>query len=132
MTQIRFAVFALSLALTGFSATCQNAPLTHGQSLPTASELKHMASVAHSAEDYKALALSYSNWETDYLNRAAAEKQEMERRSQSIVLTAAKYPRPVDSSRNRYEYFSYKAREMATQSEKFSALAVSGVASPRN
>ena len=35
---------------------------------------------------------------------------------------AAKYPRPVDSSRNRYEYFLYEAGQMSQQAEHYESL----------
>jgi hypothetical protein len=36
---------------------------------------------------------------------------------------AAKYPRPVDSARNLYEYYMYKASEAGTLEAKYSRLA---------
>jgi hypothetical protein len=49
-----------------------------------------------------------------YLQKAAEEKKEWDRRSQNITSAAAKYPRPVDSARNLYEYYMYKASEAGT------------------
>ena len=46
--------------------------------------------------------------QTKYQRQAQEEKAEWERRSQNVTGPAAKYPRPVDSSRDRYEYFEYK------------------------
>jgi len=77
---------------------------------------------AHSPNEYRALAGYYGEQQTSYLKQAAEEKQEWVRRSQNIVGVAAKYPRPVDSARNLYEYYMYKASQMGALSLKYSQL----------
>ena len=78
---------------------------------------------AHAPEQYTALASYYGPAEANYLQKAAEEKQEWARRSQNITSVAAKYPRPVDSARNLYEYYMYKASEAGTLAAKYSHLA---------
>jgi hypothetical protein len=83
-----------------------------------------LALSAHAPEQYTALASYYGTQKADYLQQAAEEKKEWERRSQNTMSIAAKYPRPVDSSRNRYEYYMYKAAEAGTLEAKYSRLAM--------
>jgi hypothetical protein len=80
-------------------------------------------SSANSPEQYKALASYFGKQHSDYLQLAAEEKKEWERRSQNIAGIQAKYPRPVDSARNLYEYYMYKASEAGTLEAKYSRLA---------
>jgi|SRR5450631_476415 hypothetical protein len=86
-------------------------------------EIKQMLRGARSAQDYRALAEYFSTQQKKFEQKALVEKQEWERRSQNVMGPAAKYPRPVDSSRNRFEYFSYEAYQMNQQAVKYQALA---------
>jgi hypothetical protein len=86
-------------------------------------EIKQMLRGAHSAQDYRALAEYFSAQQKKFEQKALVEKQEWERRSYNVTGTAAKYPRPVDSSKNRFEYFSYEADQMNQQAVKYQALA---------
>ena len=86
-------------------------------------EIRQMLRGAHSAQDYRALAEYFSVQQKKFEQKALVEKQEWERRSQNVTGPAAKYPRPVDSSRNRFEYFSYEADQMSQQAMKYQALA---------
>jgi hypothetical protein len=92
-------------------------------SQPSSGQLKQMAKDAHTPEQYTALAQSYSQLEKSYLAKAAEEKQEWDRRSQNTMSLYAKYPRPVDSARNLYEYYAYKASEAGALATKYSQLA---------
>jgi hypothetical protein len=87
--------------------------------------LKQLALNAHEPAQYTVLASYYGSEKTNYLQQAAEEKKEWERRSQNIVSIAAKYPRPVDSAHNLYEYYMYKASEAGTLEAKYSNLAAS-------
>ncbi len=88
-------------------------------------ELRKMISEAHTAAQYKALATYFSSQQKSYEQRAAEEKQEWERRSQVNAALYRKYPRPEDSSRNRYEYFAYEAQQMNAQASHYQRLAAS-------
>jgi hypothetical protein len=85
--------------------------------------LKELALNAHSPAQYAVLASYYGERKTDYLRQAAEEKTEWERRSQNITGVLAKYPRPVDSARNLYEYYMYKASEAGSLEAKYQQLA---------
>ncbi|MGB9408818.1 MAG: hypothetical protein WCA89_14875 [Terracidiphilus sp.] len=80
--------------------------------------MKQLAREARTPEQYDILADCYKKLQKDYLEHAAVEKQEWVRRSQNTMATAAKYPRPVDSARNLYEYYL----SMASKAEKLSAM----------
>lgn len=99
----------------------------HAAASPSATyshtELKAMIRSAHTQQQYQDLASYFRTRQQYFLQQAAAEKVEWERRSQNIVGIEAKYPRPVDSSRNRYEYFSYEADQMRIQADHFQSLA---------
>jgi len=59
----------------------------------------------------------------EYSRKAADEKQEWERRSLNTSGINQKYPRPVDSARNLFEYYSYKASEAEGLAAKYTQLA---------
>jgi hypothetical protein len=93
----------------------------------TQAQLKELTLNAHAPEQYKALAGYYGQEQNRYAQLAAQEKIEWDRRSnQPIVSTLAKYPRPVDSARNLYEYYMYKASENRTLQAKYSRMAAQG------
>jgi hypothetical protein len=89
----------------------------------TQAQLKQLALNAHTHAQYTVLANYYGERQNDYLQKAAEEKQEWVRMSQNIMGVAAKYPRPVDSARNLYNYYMYKASEAGLLEAKFSRLA---------
>ena len=109
----------LSCAILG-TAVAQVTPATDAQL--TKAQVKQLLREAHSPDQYKVLAGYYGEQQASYLKEAAEEKQEWDRRSQNIVGVAAKYPRPVDSARNLYEYYMYKASEMGALSSKYGQL----------
>jgi hypothetical protein len=117
------AVSSLCLALTGVAmAQTANSSAKDGTQY-TQAQAKQMAREAHTPEQYGALAGYYASRQRSYELKAADEKQEWARRSQNIMLTAAKYPRPVDSARNLYEYYSYEAAESGKLAAKYGQLA---------
>ena len=88
-------------------------------------ELQRMMKEAHTPQQYKTLADYFKSQQQKYQQQAQSEKQEWDRRSQNVTGPAAKYPRPVDSSRNRYEYFAYEAQQMSHQAAHYDELAAS-------
>jgi hypothetical protein len=86
------------------------------------SEMISMMRTAHTTSQYRALAGYFRAQEQQFEQKASSEKQEMDRRSANVTSIAAKYPRPVDSSRNRYEYFTYKAQEMGQKATHYESL----------
>jgi hypothetical protein len=88
-------------------------------------ELQTMINEAHSAKQYQALATYYRSQQQIMDQKAQAERQEWERRSQNTTGISQKYPRPVDSSKNRYEYFTYEADRMGQQAAHYESLSAS-------
>jgi hypothetical protein len=104
---------AASPAIRAESASTQN--LSHA-------DLKHMVQSARTSEDYLTLA-SYFRWrQQQFEQQAQSEKVELDRRAMNSYLAAAKYPNPIASSRNRYEYFEYEAQKMSAQAAHFESL----------
>jgi hypothetical protein len=85
-------------------------------------ELHKLVREAHSTDQYRALAKYFRAQQIKFQQQAQAEKAEWERRSENVTSIAAKYPRPVDSSRNRYEYFTYEAAQMDQRASHYENL----------
>jgi hypothetical protein len=86
-------------------------------------EVNQMVRGAHTAQQYHILAGYFRAQQQKFESEAQSEKQEWERRSQNTTGLAQKYPRPVDSSKNRFEYFSYQADHMSQQASRYEELA---------
>ncbi len=112
----------IALAATALAGTLCAEPSSEKYSR---AELQQMIREAHSAQQYQALASYYRSRQRDFEEQAKSEKQEWDRRSQNVSGPAAKYPRPVDSSRNRYEYFTYEAQQMSQQAARYEGLSAS-------
>ena len=116
-------VFILSFALAGVaSAQAPAAAVTNGTHY-TKSQLKQLVQDAHTTDQYTALSQYFAAQQKDYAKQAAEEKVEWIRRSQNVMVVAAKYPRPVDSARYLYEYYAYMAAEQGQLAAKYGQLA---------
>jgi len=100
------------------AGACQPASQSYSHS-----ELKKMIGEAHTAQQYRALATYYRSQQKAYKLEAAGEMDLWVRRNEIMAGLYEKYPRPSDSSRNRYEYFSYESRQMNAQASHFEDLA---------
>ena len=123
MTRNLFAACILALVFAGVGNAQGTASSAQTGVHYTQAQLKQLALNAHEPAQYTALANYYAEQRNDYLQKAAEEKQEWARRSQNIMGVAAKYPRPVDSARNLYEFYMAMASEAGTLEAKFSRLA---------
>jgi len=115
-------ILSLAFAGVGYAQGAASSPETGAHY--TQAQLKQLALNAHEPAQYSVLASYFGERQKNYLQQAAEEKKEWERRSQNIMSIAAKYPRPVDSARNLYEYYMYKAAEAGTLEAKYSRLAM--------
>jgi hypothetical protein len=104
--RVQIAVALAAFALTAGYACAESSPnLSHGQ-------LRKLIHSAHTADDYASLA-SYFGWRQEALKeQARRELEKWDWRSLFAGSTAAKYPRPVDASRNYYEHLSQEAQKM--------------------
>jgi hypothetical protein len=85
--------------------------------------LAQLRKEAHTPEQYRALAVYFDQRKRSFQKQANQEKKEWERRSQNVVGPAAKYPRPVDSARNLYEYYDYEAHQAGVLQAQYERLA---------
>jgi len=85
----------------------------------TPAQIKKMIREAHSADQYRAIARYYDERHAEFSQKAADEMAEWARRSENTSGPAAKYPRPVDSARNLYEYYAHEADSAAFQADKY-------------
>ncbi len=105
----------------------------HGASIPdgqtvtlSSSEAKQLERSAHTLAEFTQLASYFEMQGKEYSRKAAEEKQEWERRSQNTSGVNQKYPRPVDSARNLFEYFTYKAAQAEGLAAKYTLQAREG------
>lgn len=112
-----FAAFALATGLA-HAETPAATTLTNAQ-------VEEMLRSARTAQQYQTLAAYFHARQQAFEQQAQSEKLEWERRSQNIVGPAAKYPRPVDSSRYRCEYFTYEAQQMGQKAAHYESLLAS-------
>jgi hypothetical protein len=101
--------------------------LAHGQasdktSYDTANTNKITTNSTDENRSMATQATHYRTRQQAFEQKAGAEMQEWQRRSQNIVGPAAKYPRPVDSSMRRYEYFNHEAELMGQKAMYFETL----------
>jgi hypothetical protein len=115
----------MSLTLSLAVAACAAGPIYSQPSdrhSYSQSEIKQMIRDAHTAGQYHDLAAYFRGRQQYFEQQAQSEKVEWDRRSQIAAASYQKYPRPADSSRNRYEYFTYEAQQMASQADHFDSL----------
>ena len=86
-------------------------------------ELKQMEQDAHTSQQYQELASYFRSRQQDFRQQAVSEVPLMAWRSQFTFSLAAKYPRPYDSSRNRYDYFMYETHQMSQKAAYYEGLA---------
>jgi hypothetical protein len=116
--------FALAVLAFAVASCTARAAAPQAQNL-SHSELKTMMQNAHSTEDFLTLA-SYFRWrEAQFDQKAHEELTFWAQRSMNVSLAAAKYPRPEDSAKNRYEYFVYESQKMSAQAARYENLAAS-------
>jgi len=120
-TRIQIACTLLAFALTSGIASAASA---NGADY-SRSELKKTVRNAHTAEEYRVLASYYRMRQQQFDNQAHDEIVWFARRSMNVSLLSAKYPTPVNSSRNRYEYFNYEAQRTSQQAAHYESLSTS-------
>ena len=123
MTRNLFTTSILALAFVGTGSSMVAASAAETGDHYTKAQMKELARKAHAPEQYKLLAHYYGERQKNYLELAAEEKTEWERRGHNVSGILAKYPRPVDSARNLYEFYMAKASESGTLEAKYSDLA---------
>jgi hypothetical protein len=123
-------ICAMSIALATLGTAQTNTSSAGSGTQYTQAQLKQLTKDAHTPAQYGVLAGYYGSQQKQYLAKAADEKQEWARRSANIMLTAAKYPRPVDSAHYLCDYYTYKAAEAGQLAAKYSQSAGPDAAAP--
>jgi hypothetical protein len=118
-----FATCILALALAGVASAQSAASSAETGTHYTKAQVKELKRNAQAPAQYAVLTSYYGAQKADYLRLAAEAKKEWVQRSKNDSGHFGKYPRPVDSSRNLYEYYMYKASEEGTLEAKYSQLA---------
>jgi hypothetical protein len=120
-SKIFVACMAIALAAGSLASRAESSnpvKLSHG-------ELKQMVQTAHTPEQYQELASYFRSRQEEFREQAREEVPLMAWRSQFTSGLAAKYPRPYDSSRNRYDYFMYETHQMSQKAAYYEGLAAS-------
>ena len=125
MNRNLFATCILALAFVGIASAQGTASPAETGAHYTKAQVKELKRNAHAPAQCAALASYYGAQKADYLRLAAEAKKEWMERSKNVTGGFLKYPRPVDSSRNLYEYYLYKASKAETLQAKYSQLATS-------
>jgi CRISPR/Cas system-associated endonuclease/helicase Cas3 len=112
---------SLAFASVGYAQGTASSPETG--TLKTQAQVKELKRSAHAPEQFKVLASYYGQRNKSYIQQAAEEKKEWERRGKNVTGSLAKYPRPVDSARNLYEYYMAKASQAGALEAKYSRMA---------
>lgn len=123
MTRNRFTTWILSVVFAGVGSAQGAAASAETGDHYTEAQAKQLARDARAPEQYKILASYYGERQKIFLQKAADEKVEWERRSQNVTGVLAKYPRPVDSARNLYEYYMAEAADAGKLEAKYSQMA---------
>ena len=89
----------------------------------TGSQIKNLAREAHTVEQYTVLADYYAVRQRTYKRKAAEEMHLWAQRSEMTDPLREKWPRPVDSARNLYEYYEYQIAQSAALFAKYDQLA---------
>jgi hypothetical protein len=118
ISRLQFAYFLTFLILAA-SAALAEAPSRPNY---THAEIQKMIRDAHTTEQYRELAEYYRWRQLNYELQARGEKHEWIRRTFDVTVPA-KYPTPENSSKNRYEYFTYEAAKMGAFAARYSMLA---------
>jgi hypothetical protein len=115
-SRIVVASFTLLLPLAGVAqSSMQPASLSSG-------DARRLVMTAHSATQYMQLAKYFHQQELGYRTKAADEKIEWDRRALVNASTYQKFPRPVDSARNLYDYYSQCANSAALKASLYDHL----------
>ena len=88
----------------------------------TSAQITQMVREAHTVEQYTVLSDFYATQQRMYKRKAAEEMHLWALRSEVVSPLYEKWPRPVASSRNRYEYFEFKAAQAGQLCAKYTRV----------
>jgi hypothetical protein len=82
-------------------------------------ELRRQIRDAHTPEQYHALAEYFRAEEIRFRSKAQMEEKELIRLREKTVVLPSKYPTPIDSARQLYQYYALQADEMGHRASEF-------------
>ena len=113
-------ILAFSASGSLLCASAQYIPSSPTASRPPSERnARKLARLAHTTEQFSAVASCYDQLQSMYLRKADAEKQEIEWRIQHSFNLAVRYPSPLDSARNLYDYYTRKASQMRAEADLY-------------
>jgi hypothetical protein len=116
LIQKAVATFAVALFLYGtMQAPAQDAART---TRITAKEAHALMKSAHEQAQYQELAAYYRQQEQSYRAKRDEALALWNTRAQGVAVNQNKYPRPVDSAHNLYDYYAYETDHAATQVQR--------------
>ena len=89
----------------------------------TAAQVRHLIHSAHTAQQFSDLADYYAARKRTFELKAKDALDLWAQRAAMINPLSEKWPRPVDSARNLYQYYAYEAAHCGQLSAKYGALA---------
>jgi len=118
-------VLAIEVVLLAFTAGSFHTPVYAQSAVPhySSSQIRRMVRTARTAQQYGTLADYYEVQRRMYVRKAAEEMHLWADRSEMMTPLSEKWPRPVDSARNLYEYYLYKAARSAALCARYNKLA---------
>lgn len=119
-TLVAFAILMITFSTASLRAAERRA---QDEAQYTSAQIKKMVREAHTVEQYTVLSDYYATQQRMYKRKAAEEMHLWALRSEVVTPLSEKWPRPVDSSRNRYEYFEFKLAQAGQLCAKYTRLA---------
>jgi hypothetical protein len=116
---------SICMLMIAFTAATLQAEENSASDQPqfTGAQIRKMVREAHTPEQYSDLADYYAIRQRMFKQKAREEMRLWAERNAMINPIYEKWPRPVDSARNLYEYYEYRAGECAKLEAKYSRLA---------
>jgi hypothetical protein len=113
----------LSIALPLLGMARLQAQTTDQTISLSTSDAHRLMKTAHESGQYRALAAYFRQKEQSFSAERDTELALWNSRKQGITANQNKYPRPVDSARNLYDYYAYETSHAAAQAQHYEQLA---------
>jgi hypothetical protein len=86
------------------------------------SDAHRLMKTAHESDQYHALAVYFRQKEQFFSAERDAELALWNSRQQGIAANQNRYPRPVDSAHNLYDYYAYETNHAAAQAQYYEQM----------
>ncbi|MFZ0394621.1 MAG: hypothetical protein WCF17_02135 [Terracidiphilus sp.] len=118
---MRRGLLAFEVVALAFAIGPGYAQVARAEEIPqySAAEIRNMARAAQTPEQYTQLADYYQARRRMYVRKAAEEMDLVIQRNAVFTSLSEKWPRPVDSARNLYDYYLYQAAKSAATAARY-------------